>query len=86
MTTWEEARAANRANWNERTPIHVASRFYDLDGFAADPDRLSGAVRFDASRLGDVTGLRLLHPQCHMGLDTLSWARLGAHATPAWVR
>jgi SAM-dependent methyltransferase len=28
-----------------------------------------------------VTGLDLLHLQCHFGLDTISWARLGARVT-----
>jgi SAM-dependent methyltransferase len=28
-----------------------------------------------------VSGRQLLHLQCHMGQDTLSWARLGAHVT-----
>ena len=28
--------------------------------------------------MGDVSGKRLVHLQCHFGLDTLSWARLGA--------
>ena len=31
--------------------------------------------------MGDVRGLSLLHLQCHFGLDTLSWARLGARVT-----
>jgi len=31
--------------------------------------------------LGDVKGRDLLHLQCHFGLDTLSWARLGARVT-----
>jgi SAM-dependent methyltransferase len=30
---------------------------------------------------GDVTGKRLVHLQCHVGLDTLSWARRGALVT-----
>jgi SAM-dependent methyltransferase len=51
------------------------------DRFLADPDRLSGVVSFDAARVGDVAGKRLLHLQCHFGMDTLSWARLGAHVT-----
>ena len=28
-----------------------------------------------------MAGKRLLHLQCHFGLDTLSWARLGATVT-----
>ena len=31
--------------------------------------------------MGDVSGKSLLHLQCHFGLDTLSWARLGAKVT-----
>lgn len=33
------------------------------------------------AELTDVGGRRLLHLQCHFGLDTLSWARLGAECT-----
>jgi SAM-dependent methyltransferase len=35
-------------------------------------------VRFDLPLLGEVTGLRGVHLQCHIGTDTLSLARLGA--------
>ena len=70
--------ALNRANWNERTPVHAASGFYDVGGFKAGRNTLS---RFERAALGDVAGKSLLHLQCHFGLDTLSWARLGARAT-----
>ncbi|MCJ7737146.1 MAG: class I SAM-dependent methyltransferase, partial [Anaerolineae bacterium] len=33
------------------------------------------------SEVGDVAGRSLLHLQCHFGLDTLSWARMGSEAT-----
>lgn len=33
--------------------------------------------------VGDANGRSLLHLQCHFGLDTLSWARLGARVTGA---
>ncbi|WP_370250616.1 class I SAM-dependent methyltransferase [Nocardioides sp.] len=71
----------NRANWDERVPAHAASPDYGLDRFAADPDHLSGVVRFDLPRLGDVAGLRGVHLQCHLGTDTVSLARLGARMT-----
>jgi SAM-dependent methyltransferase len=35
-------------------------------------------VTFDRPRLPDLTGLRVVHLQCHIGTDTLSLARLGA--------
>ncbi len=31
-----------------------------------------------AAAIGSVEGLDLLHIQCHFGMDTLSWGRLGA--------
>ncbi len=31
-------RALNRANWDDRVPVHLASSFYDLAGFRAGRD------------------------------------------------
>ncbi len=79
----DQARAieTNRANWDSRVALHAASREYGLQNYVDDPALLSEVVRFDLPRLGDVTGLRGLHLQCHIGTDTLSLARLGAHMT-----
>jgi SAM-dependent methyltransferase len=66
---------ANRAMWDERVPLHAASALYDQAGFRAGRDEIRG---FEAAEVGDVTGKRLVHLQCHMGQDTLSWARRGA--------
>ncbi|SDH31511.1 class I SAM-dependent methyltransferase [Nonomuraea jiangxiensis] len=68
----------NRANWNARVPIHVGSDFYDVAGFKAGRNPLRP---FELAEVGDVAGRRLAHLQCHFGLDTLSWARLGAEVT-----
>jgi SAM-dependent methyltransferase len=65
----------NRAWWDERVPIHVGSAFYDVDGFRAGGSSLRP---FEVKEVGDVTGKRLAHLQCHFGLDSLSWARAGA--------
>ncbi|QNE76460.1 methyltransferase domain-containing protein [Streptomyces finlayi] len=65
----------NRARWDERVAIHEASDYYDLDAFLAGKDALRD---FELAEVGDVTGKSLLHLQCHLGLDTLSWARHGA--------
>ena len=69
---------ANRRNWNERTPVHARSEFYDVEGFKRGKLTLTPIER---KELGDVAGKSLLHLQCHFGLDTMSWARLGAYAT-----
>lgn len=71
----EEWIEANRAMWDERVPLHAASALYDQEGFRAGRDEIRD---FEAAEVGDVTGRRLLHLQCHMGQDTLSWARRGA--------
>ncbi|MEM7312685.1 MAG: class I SAM-dependent methyltransferase [Planctomycetota bacterium] len=66
----------NREFWNARTEVHAQSKFYDVPGFLNGGNSLP---RIDQSIAGDVSGKRLLHLQCHFGLDTLSYARMGAH-------
>ncbi len=78
MAPEEDWIAINKAMWDERVPIHVASEFYDVEGFLAGDSTLR---QFELDELGDVDGLTLVHPQCHFGLDTLSWARRGARVT-----
>jgi len=73
--------AVNRANWDERVPAHAASPDYSVDQFIADPEFLSEVVRFDLPLLGDISGQRGVHLQCHIGTDTISLARLGASMT-----
>jgi SAM-dependent methyltransferase len=77
----EDYRTLNRASWDERAPAHVASPGYNVDDFRRDPAYLSDVVRFDRPLLGDVSGLRGVHLQCHIGTDTISLARLGARMT-----
>ena len=81
MAAMDDYLAVNRANWDERAPAHAASPDYGFDRFVADPEHLSGVVRFDLPLLGDVGGLTGIHLQCHIGTDTLSLARLGARMT-----
>ncbi|MGK2870196.1 MAG: class I SAM-dependent methyltransferase [Mycobacterium sp.] len=79
-----DAIASNRMNWDQRAEVHVRSQMYDVDGFLADPDQISDVVERDLAVLADhlppagVRGRSLLHLQCHIGTDTVSWARLGA--------
>jgi len=73
-----DSMAANRRHWDELASIHFCSAFYDVDGFLAGKTTLTP---LETAEVGDVRGKSLLHLQCHLGLDTLSWARLGARAT-----
>jgi len=68
----------NRELWNEITPIHARSAFYDVEGFKQGKCALKS---IELEELGDVSGNSLLHLQCHFGLDSLSWARRGAIVT-----
>ena len=68
----------NRVHWDESTRVHLRGNLYGVETFKAGGCRLH---RVDVEEVGDVTGKRLLHLQCHFGLDTLSWARRGATVT-----
>jgi len=72
--------AANRRNWDERVAIHRrdTTGFYAIDRFLAGDKKLHA---IESGELGDIAGKRLIHLQCHFGLDTLILARHGAVAT-----
>jgi 2-polyprenyl-3-methyl-5-hydroxy-6-metoxy-1,4-benzoquinol methylase len=74
-------RHANLENWNDRVAIHTAPDGYEIDQLVDDPDATSNEVAFDHQYLGDVTGQSLIHLRCHIGTDSVSWARLGARVT-----
>lgn len=68
-------RALNLASWEERTALHLGPRGYDLSTHRAGLGRLDAIV---AAELGDVTGLRVLHLQSHLGDDSIAIAQRGA--------
>lgn len=67
-------RRLNRANWNERTAVHLAPGGYDLRGLRGGRK----ALPIVDAELGPVDGLRVLHLQCHIGTDSLALAQRGA--------
>jgi SAM-dependent methyltransferase len=71
-------RAANRANWDARTRIHLAPGGYDLSRLETGRAALDPIVE---AELPDVSGRRVLHLQCHFGMDSLVLARRGAIVT-----
>ena len=73
----DERVEANRRMWDERVPIHVASDFYALEDWKRT-GRNHLMAPFELDEIGDVRGKRLCHLQCHIGMDTLTFARLGA--------
>ena len=68
----------NRKRWNELARMHPQTAFYNLDRLRAGGSSLH---RLEIDEVGPVDGKRLLHLQCHIGTETVSWARLGAEVT-----
>jgi SAM-dependent methyltransferase len=76
--TEQEMFAANKDLWNKRTAIHIDSTFYNKQGFI-NGDTVLAPI--ELAELNDVAGKTMLHLQCHFGMDSLNWQRLGAQVT-----
>lgn len=76
----EEFFDLNRRNWADRLPVHLrdTNGFYRIDQIVDGADSLHA---IESGEIGNVAGKRLLHLQCHFGLDTVSLARRGAIVT-----
>jgi SAM-dependent methyltransferase len=74
----QDWRSVNRANWDERVAIHLASQTYELDSLRAGRARLDP---IQEAELGPVDRLRVLHLQCHFGRESLTLASRGAEVT-----
>ncbi len=72
----------NKNNWNARVKIHRLSKIiYNIDEFKKGKPSFVADEHHELMQYVDVKGKSLLHLQCHFGLDTMSWTRLGAEAT-----
>ncbi len=69
----------NRNWWNKATTVHAKSKLYDLERWKAG--ERTNLMPLEIEELGDVRGKTLLNLQCHFGMGTLDWAKLGAEAT-----
>src|SRR6266446_2300334 len=78
VSTVDDYIIINQEWWNEVAQVHAQGDAYLLKEFKAGMNKL---YPLDLEEVGDVTGKKLLHLQCHFGMDTLSWARLGARVT-----
>ncbi len=78
MENYKEYFEANKDLWNQRTVIHKDSSFYNLAGFKSGESVLTP---IELNEVGDVKGKKMLHLQCHFGMDSLDWARRGAEVT-----
>jgi 2-polyprenyl-3-methyl-5-hydroxy-6-metoxy-1,4-benzoquinol methylase len=78
MKQFQQYFEENKVLWNKRTQVHKNSSFYDVAAFLAGKSSLN---EIELKGLGDVKGKKILHLQCHFGMDTLSLARMGADVT-----
>src|SRR5580700_6127856 len=68
----------NRKLWDERVESHKNSKFYNVKDFKAGKTSLNAT---ELAEIGDISGKSILHLQCHFGMDTISFSRMGAKAT-----
>ena len=69
----------NRRFWEEATALHIEPNdYYNITGFM---EGVLSLRPLEIKEVGSISGRSLLHLQCHLGLDTLSWNRLGAIVT-----
>lgn len=78
MLNEKDALNTNRESWNRLVPIHLSSDFYSVDAFKGGATSLKSP---EIDLIGNSQGLKMLHLQCHFGLDTISWERAGASVT-----
>ena len=71
----------NRRYWDALVAVNADTEGndgYDVKGFLAGTRQLHP---IELRELPDISGLSLLHLQCHFGMDTLLLARMGAKVT-----
>ena len=70
--------AVNKELWNQKTPIHLKSDFYEVEAFRKGKTSLKP---IELALLGDIKGKSILHLQCHFGQDSMCLSRMGADVT-----
>ena len=66
--SFEKSFASNKARWSEVVEVHARAPFYRVAEFLRGEDVL---YPIESEEIGPLAGKRLLHLQCHLGLDTL---------------
>ena len=77
----DEAVEENLDSWDELASVHSqgsGAGFYRIEQWLAGETKLAP---WEIEEVGSVSGKSLLHLQCHIGTDTLSWSREGARVT-----
>lgn len=72
----KKAEIVNQAFWDEIAPIHYKS--YDIKKLKQGKSLID---EIQKKEIGSIKDKSLLHLQCHIGTDSLSWALEGAQVT-----
>ena len=78
---YSEQKAINKQYWDALVAVNADTKGndgYNVKGFLAGERSLHP---IELAELPDVTGLSMLHLQCHFGKDTLTLADMGARVT-----
>ena len=78
MNTKTDYLKINRESWDARTMVHVDSEFYGTAEILAGKTTLNSS---ELALLGNIQDKKILHLQCHFGLDSISLSRMGASVT-----
>jgi SAM-dependent methyltransferase len=68
----------NRLFWDWQTRENIKARHYEVGRLKRGGGTLHD---LEIQEVGPVRGKRLLHLQCNVGVDSISWARRGARVT-----
>lgn len=73
----------NRASWDQLAAIHGQDSYYDTDALCAGGSSLIAEeeAALEEALGGQLAGKRILHLQCHLGFDAITFARRGACVT-----
>jgi SAM-dependent methyltransferase len=73
----------NRASWDLLAAVHGQDAYYDSAALIAGASSLieEESTALDLALAGELSGRSVLHVQCHIGFDAVTFARRGARVT-----
>jgi 2-polyprenyl-3-methyl-5-hydroxy-6-metoxy-1,4-benzoquinol methylase len=73
----------NRASWDQLAAIHGQDAYYDAEALCGGASSIipEEEAALEEALGGDLVGTRILHLQCHLGFDAITFARRGARVT-----
>lgn len=78
-----DATSTNHAHWQDLAAVHGEGRdaYYDVDALVAGRTAMTEHEERAIELSGGVAGRDVLHVQCHIGFDSVTFAQRGARVT-----